>query len=96
MLHLDFQLSNCKLNLVNNLWVVAKILITKNWKLEETPSQWNWRVKCQNLLLMNKLIAMKKVRNGSEVALYAFCKIWQKLFFIGKMWVQRIVSLIKF
>lgn len=43
--------------------------MAKNWKTEEVPTVFEWWVRCQYLLLMNKLTAIKTVRNASEIAL---------------------------
>lgn len=33
-------------------------------------------MKCQHLLLMNKITAIKGARNGSDFALWAFSNMW--------------------
>lgn len=41
--------------LLNNLLVVTRMLIAKNWKLEKIPTLKEWQMKYQHVLLMRKL-----------------------------------------
>lgn len=58
LLYLDFNLSKHDTVLINNLLVAAKILIAKTWKTVVIQTVYEWCVKCQFLLLMNKLNAI--------------------------------------
>lgn len=58
--------------------MAAKTLIAKYWKMEGIPTVYERQVKCQYLLLMNKLTAIKSMNNGSELALRSFSNIWSK------------------
>lgn len=68
LLHLFTDLNIPEPVLLNNLLVVVKLLIAQYWKSKLVTSIKEWRIKCQYLLLMNKLTAIKRMNNGSENA----------------------------
>lgn len=63
---------------MSNLLEAAKLLIAKYWKSRLVPNIQEWRVKCQYLCLMNKLTAVKLVKNGNKDAYQIFLNVWLK------------------
>lgn len=53
--------------------IAAKLVIAQNWKAETVPSIGGWHMKCQYLLLMNKLTVVKKEK-GQVLAMQLFMK----------------------
>lgn len=78
LLHLFTDLGIAETRLLNNLLVQAKILIAKYWKSQTIPTESEWQIKCQYSLLMNKLTAIKGLRNGSGNALPNFYSTWTR------------------
>lgn len=84
LLHLQLKLNKFDLILVNNnLFLAAKMLIAKFWLQETIPTILEWRIKGQYLLLMSKLTAIKKGREGNELAVSMFTKVWTKFMAYG-------------
>lgn len=77
LLHLFLNLDRVAIVLLNNLLMAAKIVIAR-WKTDDVPTVQEWQVFCQYLCLMHKLTAVKKLRNGSEIALVSFFTVWSK------------------
>lgn len=55
MLHINMNVIKRDGILLNNLLVVTRMLIAKNWKLEKIPTLKEWQMKYQHVLLMRKL-----------------------------------------
>lgn len=79
LLHIVPLKNKVLLTLLNNMLVAAKILVARNWQSQTIRATLHeWRVKCHNLLLMNKITAIKRIKNGSDLAMQTFVNTWSK------------------
>lgn len=54
------------------------MLVAKNWKTCNISSKKKWLVKCQHVMLKNKLSAISHLREGQLNGVTSFTKIWLK------------------
>lgn len=59
-----------------NIFMVAKLLIAVTWKSAQIPTRYDWIMKVQYILLINKLSPVAGKRHGSNKALSIFKKWW--------------------
>lgn len=50
-----------------NMLIAAKLIIVKNWKSDFILTVREWQVKCQYVLLIGKLTAIQRFRNGQQI-----------------------------